>query len=199
MKKMFLVASLVSSSIIATSAMADVTASATASWDATATKDTTSLLTVTPLSSLTFEYAEALNTFNAQDSGFDVSITGQDTATDFSLAAKIISNTLIKGSGEDASTLGVGVAWNGTALNKTTDTVLVSTAKTAGLENLVANGAYNGTSRVSDKSTFKFTIESATGPDKDPVDEFAALPDGYWSGDVKVQFTATWNTPSPDA
>ncbi len=57
MKKLLLVTSL-ASVFVAANAMADVTASATASWDATATKDTTSMLVVTPLNSLTFQYAE---------------------------------------------------------------------------------------------------------------------------------------------
>lgn len=57
MKKILLVASL-ASVFAAANATADVTASATASWDATATKDTKSMLVVTPLNSLTFQYAE---------------------------------------------------------------------------------------------------------------------------------------------
>lgn len=108
MKKLLLVASLVSV-FAAANAMADVTASATASWDATATKDTTSLLVVTPLNSLTFQYAEGLNGFNTQDGAFDVTIQGQESATDFELTAQVISNTLTNASG-DASTLNVGVA-----------------------------------------------------------------------------------------
>ena len=161
MKKLLLVTSL-ASVFVAANAMADVTASATASWDATATKDTTSMLVVTPLNSLTFQYAEGLKAFNSQDGAFDVTIQGQETATDFELTAQIISNTLTNASG-DASTLNVGVAWNGTALTNSSDTVLVNSSSTSG-------------------ST--------------PVTDYSALPDGYWTGDVKVQFNATWTTPS---
>ena len=107
-EKLLLVASLVSV-FAAANAMADVTASATASWDATATKDTTSMLVVTPLNSLTFQYAEGLNAFNTQDGAFDITIQGQESATDFELTAQVISNTLTNASG-DASTLDVGVA-----------------------------------------------------------------------------------------
>lgn len=39
-------------------------------------KDTTSMLVVTPLNSLTFQYAEGLNGFNSQDGAFDVTIQG---------------------------------------------------------------------------------------------------------------------------
>ena len=135
MKKLLLVTSL-ASVFVAANAMADVTASATASWDATATKDTTSMLVVTPLNSLTFQYAEGLNAFNSQDGAFDVTIQGQETATDFELTAQIISNTLTNASG-DASTLNVGVAWNGTALTNSSDTVLVNSSSTSGLESLM--------------------------------------------------------------
>ncbi len=146
MKKLLLVTSL-ASVFVAANAMADVTASATASWDATATKDTTSMLVVTPLNSLTFQYAEGLKAFNSQDGAFDVTIQGQETATDFELTAQIISNTLTNASG-DASTLNVGVAWNGTALTNSSDTVLVNSSSTSGLESLMADGAYNGAARV---------------------------------------------------
>ena len=180
MKKLLLVTSL-ASVFVAANAMADVTASATASWDATATKDTTSMLVVTPL--------------NSQDGAFDVTIQGQETATDFELTAQIISNTLTNASG-DASTLNVGVAWNGTALTNSSDTVLVNSSSTSGLESLMADGAYNGAARVSDQSNFKFTIASATSDGSQAVTDYSALPDGYWTGDVKVQFNATWTTPS---
>lgn len=109
------------------------------------------MLVVTPLNSLTFQYAEGLNGFNSQDGAFDVTIQGQETATDFELTAQIISNTLTNASG-DAYTLNVGVAWNGTALTNSSDTVLVNSSST-GLESLMADGAYNGADRVSDQLT----------------------------------------------
>lgn len=183
------------SAFSATNAFADVNASATATWDVTATKDTTSALVVTPLSSLNFQYAEGIKSFNTQDGAFDITIQGQDTATDFELNAQLISNTLTSTTG-DGSTLDVGVSWNGDALNKANETVLVSTSggKTSGLEGLVADGAYNGTERVSAQSNFKFTIDSATSDGTTVVNDFSDLPDGYWTGDVKVQFNATWTT-----
>ena len=65
-----------SSILLATSTFADVTASATARWDATAVKDTTSAIVVTPLRSLSFQYAEGLESFNSQNGAFDVTIQG---------------------------------------------------------------------------------------------------------------------------
>lgn len=97
---------------------ADVTASATASWDASATKDTTSLLVVTPLRSVSFEYAEGLKAFNSQDGAFDITIQGQENASDFVLTSQLVTNTLTRAT--DNSTLEIGVAWNGEKLSKST-------------------------------------------------------------------------------
>lgn len=194
MKKLLLVVSL-ASALVAANAVADVTASATATWDATATKDTTSTLVVTPLNSLTFQYAEGLKAFNSQDGAFDITIQGQESATDFELTAQIISNTLTN-AGDDSSTLGVGVAWNGNDLSNSAETMLVNSSSTSGLESLMVDGAYNGTERVSAQSSFKFSIASATSDGATAVTDYSELPDGYWTGDVKVQFNATWTTPT---
>ena len=83
-----------------------------------------------------------------------------------------------------------------TKSTNSSDTVLVNSSSTSGLESLMADGAYNGADRVSDQSNFKFTIASATSDGSTPVTDYSALPDGYWTGDVKVQFNATCTTPS---
>ncbi len=96
----------------ATAANADTrVAQATATWQATAIKDTTSMLVVTPLKSLTFNYAEGQKSFNQQNGAFDIAIQGQSGATDFKLSSKLIANTLARTT--DDSTLTVGVKWNG--------------------------------------------------------------------------------------
>lgn len=189
MKKFFATAAIVTlSSVFAGSAFADVTASATATWDATATKDTTSELVVTPLKSLTFKYAEGLESFNTVVGAFDVTIKGQTGATDFDLTSKVISDTLVNSS--DESELQVGVAWNGDKLSKSSEIVMIDAAQNinAGLEALAENFATDG--RTSTQGNFTFTIDSAT-VDGNPVD-FSELSDGLWNGDVSVQFTATW-------
>jgi len=193
-KKILMAASL--AAVFATAnAAADVTLHSTATWSAQAQKDSRSGLVVTPLSSLNFMYGEGLNVFNTQDGAFDITIEGQESATDFELSAKLISNTLTN-LGGDGSTLNVGVSWNGTALSSASETVLVNKTKNAGLENLLADGAYNGTERVSDHSSFKFSIASATTDGSTPVSNFPPLRNGVWSGEVMVQFTATWTMPA---
>ncbi|OTG85317.1 fimbrial protein [Acinetobacter sp. ANC 4558] len=185
-----------SSILLATSAMADVTASATARWDATATKDTTSSLVVTPLRSLSFQYAEGENAFNQQTGAFDVTIQGQSGATDFELSSKLVGNTLSRTG--DTSTLQVGVAWNGSKLSPTEPVFLINTADddfaNAGLEALAQSTAYAGADRSSARGSFIFTVDNATS-DGSTDAAFADLADGTWDGEVAVQFTAHWTTP----
>ncbi|MBB1200597.1 fimbrial protein [Enterobacteriaceae bacterium 89] len=184
-------AGVVAAALVSSNAMADVTASATASWDASATKDTTSALVVTPLKSLSFQYAEGIKAFNTQKGAFDITIEGQSGATDFMLTSQIVSNTLSRTT--DASTLDVGVNWNGSALSKATPVTMIDTANniSAGLDALAVSTAYAGSDRVSTQGNFDFNIESAT-TDGSTAAEFSDLTDGYWSGDVRVQFTAVW-------
>ncbi len=190
MKKLVL-AGCAAAVLICSNAQADVTASATASWDASATKDTTSALVVTPMKSLSFQYAEGIEAFNTQNGAFDITIQGQSGATDFTLTSQVISNTLSRST--DASTLGVGVSWNGTSLSKTTPTTMIDTANSvsAGLDALAVSTAYAGANRTSTQGNFTFSVDSAT-TDGTTAAEFKDLTDGYWSGDVKVQFTAVW-------
>ncbi|WP_353168538.1 common pilus major fimbrillin subunit EcpA [Providencia sp.] len=175
----------------ATVANADTrTAQATATWQATAIKDTTSMLVVTPLKSLTFNYAEGQKSFNQQNGAFDIAIQGQAGATDFKLTSKIIANTLARTT--DDSTLEVGVKWNGADLDSTTDTTLIDVAQgiTSGLDNLAANGSWDVSDRSTDRGEFTFVIANAKAAGVDA--EFKDLTDGVWDGDVKIQFTANW-------
>lgn len=194
MKKLML-AGCIAAAFVCSNAMADVTASATATatWDASATKDTTSALVVTPLKSLSFQYAEGIQAFNTQNGAFDITIKGQSGATDFLLTSQIVTNTLSRAT--DTSTLDVGIKWNGQALSKTEALKLIDTANnvSAGLDALAVSTAYAGKDRTSTQGNFTFGIDSATSDGTSKV-EFADLNDGYWSGDVKVQFNAVWTT-----
>lgn len=187
MKKITLV-SLMAIALASSNAMADVTASATASWDASATKDTTSDLIVTPLKSLAFQYAEGIKAFNTQKGAFDVTIKGQSGATDFKLSSQLVSNTLSRTT--DDSTLDVGVKWNGEAVTTGTPLVMIGEGKSAGLDALAVESAYAGSDRTSAQGNFDFSIDSAKAEGKTVA--FSELADGYWSGDVRVQFTAVW-------
>ncbi|WP_139539845.1 common pilus major fimbrillin subunit EcpA [Klebsiella spallanzanii] len=190
MKKSLLAACATSLLFCSGAMAADVEASATASWDASATKDTTSLLVVTPLRSVSFEYAEGLKAFNSQDGAFDITIQGQAGASDFVLTSQLVTNTLNRAA--DGSTLEVGVAWNGEKLSKTAPVTMIDIDNniSAGLESLAA-GYDNNVDRTSTQSAFLFTVDSATS-DGSTATPFASLADGYWNGDVKVQFTAEW-------
>lgn len=140
MKRKILALALLSSFNMGAVQAADTSAQAVATWSATAKKDTTSKLVVTPLGSLSFQYAEGVKGFNTQKGLFDVAVEGDSSATAFKLTSRLVSNTLtqLDGSG---STLNVGVNYFGNAVNKTTDTVLVDTlsGQSGGLGNIASN------------------------------------------------------------
>lgn len=191
MKKLTLAVLLAASlGTVSVAQAAERTASAIASWDAKAIKDTQSMLVVTPLKSLTFNYAEGQQSFNTLDGAFDVTIAGQSGATDFKLASKVISSTLARSS--DDSTLEVGVKWNGEKLSKDSEVVMIDTANgvNSGLTALTAGDAFGKSDRVSALGQFNFSIASASVAGAPTT--YKDLTDGLWDGNVNVQFVATW-------
>jgi hypothetical protein len=195
MKKITLALAIVSAfAVVGTAQAADVTAQALATWSATAKKDTTSKLVVTPIGSLSFQYAEGIKGFNSQKGLFDVTIEGEGTATDFKLTSKLVSNTLTQ-LDTSGSTLDVGVNYNGAAVEKTAETTMIDV--NAGIlgGNLSAlSSAYNTAVRTSAQDQFTFSIIGATTDGTTAVTDFSTLPEGIWSGDVSVEFNATWTT-----
>ncbi|TOL43283.1 fimbrial protein, partial [Vibrio parahaemolyticus] len=74
-----------------------------------------------------------------------------------------------------------------TDLDTATETTLIDVAGglTSGLDNLAADGVYNGSDRATDRGEFTFVIASAESAGA--AAEFKDLADGVWDGDVKVQ------------
>lgn len=182
---------LAASAMISGSVMAAApkTATAMATWSATAIKDTTSDLVVTPLGSLTFNYATGIKGFNTQKGLFDVSITGDDTATAFTLSAEPVNTTLTHLS--DGSTLNVGVEWYGKKLAKGTEEPLIDATNSGnGLSAIGAGAIVSG--QTSAQDSFNFRIDSAVDGAGAPVTDMTKLADGIWSGDVSVRFVADW-------
>lgn len=163
-----------------------------ATWSATAKKDTTSTLVVTPLGSLTFQYADGVKGFNTQKGLFDVAIEGDATATAFKLSSRLISNTLtqLDGSG---STLNVAVHYMGEEVKQNADTVMVDTTsnKNGGLSILATD--FSKTGRVTAQDAFTFSIANGTTDGTTAATDMSQLPEGIWSGDISVQFDATWS------
>ncbi|HEI8865759.1 TPA: common pilus major fimbrillin subunit EcpA [Serratia odorifera] len=193
MKKMTLALAIVSAFVaVNTAQAADVTAQALATWSATAKKDTSSKLVVTPIGSLTFQYAEGIKGFNSQKGLFDVTVEGDATATAFKLTSKLVSNTLTQ-LDTSGSTLNVGVNYNGTEVVKTAETTMIDTANgiLGGNLSALSNG-YNVASRSSAQDQFTFSIIGATTDGTTAVTDYSTLPEGIWSGDVSVEFNATW-------
>ncbi|WP_025122948.1 MULTISPECIES: common pilus major fimbrillin subunit EcpA [unclassified Serratia (in: enterobacteria)] len=195
MKKITLALAIVSAfAVVGTAQAAEVTAQAMATWSATAKKDTTSKLVVTPIGSLSFQYAEGIKGFNSQKGLFDVTIEGEGTATDFKLTSKLVSNTLTQ-LDTSGSTLDVGVSYNGAVVDKTTETTMIDVAAGVLGGNLSAlSSAYNTSARTSAQDQFNFSIIGATTDGTTAVTDFSTLPEGIWSGDVSVEFNATWTT-----
>ena len=195
MKKITLALAIISAfAAVSTAQAADVTAQALATWSATAKKDTTSKLVVTPIGSLSFNYAEGIKGFNSQKGLFDVTVEGDATATAFKLTSKLVSNTLTQ-LDTSGSTLSVGVDYNGAAVEKTADTTMIDTAAGTLGGNLSAlSNGYNTAGRTTAQDGFTFSIISGTTDGTTAVTDYSTLPEGIWSGDVSVQFDATWTS-----
>ncbi|MBW5408192.1 common pilus major fimbrillin subunit EcpA [Morganella morganii] len=195
MKKQILAITLMTAFMgVNTAHAADVTAQAVATWSATAKKDTTSKLVVTPLGSLSFRYAEGVKGFNTQKGLFDVAVEGDTTATAFKLTSRLVSNTLTQ-LDNSGSTLSVGVQYQGTAIEKNADTTMIDTKTNLPGGNLSAlSQGYNKTGRTTAQDDFTFSIISGTTDGTNPATDYSALPEGIWSGDVSIQFDATWTS-----
>ncbi|WP_429234315.1 common pilus major fimbrillin subunit EcpA [Aeromonas salmonicida] len=187
MKKTLLALTVVGLGFTAASHAA-VEATSVATWKATAKKDTTSALVVTPLTSLSFQYAEGIQGFNTVDGLFDVAIKGDASATDFTLKAKKLNGTL-NHLGAD-STVEVGVLWAGEPLTTMAYTDLIDVAAGINGGNLspIAQG-FNADTTA--QGAFTFIIDRATSAGVDAA--FDTLPDGLWSGEVNVEFVANWS------
>lgn len=194
MKSNDLALALLSSFGIGAAYAADVVSQAVATWSATAKKDTTSKLVVTSLGSLSFQYAEGIKGFNSQKGLFDVAIQGDTTATEFRLTSRLVTNTLTQHDGS-GSTLNVGVGYNGEEVMTADDTPLIDTVSGAYGGNLSALGnGFASSGRVTAQDGFTFSILNGTSDGTTPINDLSQLPEGIWSGDVSVQFDATWTT-----
>lgn len=195
------IAVLAASAMISGSAMAAKSATAMASWAADAIKTTDADLVVTPLGTLTFNYAPGTNSFNEQKGLFDVSIKSDISAgaTDaFTLTAEPVTTSLT--SLTDGSTLNVGVEWYGKLLNPVGGTITPETIIDVkngisgnGLA-AIGTGAYDttGGTTVSAQDSFKFRIISATPKGGSETTDMSTMADGKWKGDVSVRFVANW-------
>ncbi|MGG8006757.1 fimbrial protein [Klebsiella aerogenes] len=189
-KRILVLAILASLSGVGVAQAADVTAQALATWKATAKKDTTSKLVVTPLGSLDFQYSQGIKGFNTQKGLFDVSIQGETAATAFKLTSKLVTNTLTQ-LDTSGSTLLVGVKYNGVDVTKDGNTPMIDTAAGIMGGNLSALSTGFKTAATA-QDGFTFSIIGGTSNGTLAVTDYSTLPDGIWSGDVSVQFDATW-------
>lgn len=159
-------------------------ANTVASWDAKAIKDTKSMLVVTPLKSLVFNYAEGVKGFNTQDGAFDITIQGQEKATDFKLTSKVISNELRNSA--DNSVLTVKTDWNGKTLSSHQETVILDNQKGINKGLVVETKATEKSELKNLQSAFLFNVINRTEPT-------TTLPEGLWEGTLRIEFTSKWS------
>ena len=89
----------------------------------------------------------------------------------------------------------MGVDYNGAAVEKTADTTMIDTAAGTLGGNLSAlSNGYNVAGRTTAQDGFTFSIISGTTDGTTAVTDYSTLPEGIWSGDVSVQFDATWTS-----
>ncbi|WP_145515023.1 common pilus major fimbrillin subunit EcpA [Yersinia massiliensis] len=168
---------------------------ATATWTASASKTTTAKLAVDVDSTVNPEFTyNNTDGFGTVDAPFKLTVSGEGSATAFTLAAKTIStNTLTAAVG--ASTLSVGVM-SGTTMLGATDTTIFDAA-TPGSYNPDFNSlstSYKDNIDQDVNSKFTLKVTKSTNDSGATVTPFA-MPNTTWSGDVKVVFTANWTVP----
>lgn len=168
------------------------TQTATATWSASASKASTAALSVSSddLSS-DFVYSAASG-FVDIIAPFTLKVTGEGSATAFKLVASTPTDNVLS-SADVVSTLTVAVKSGGTTVVPAGTTVYDSTTAThdADYDNLGTAYTYNGETDVASKFTLSVGQPTSNGA---PV-PFFALPNTTWSGDVKIDFTATWTVP----
>ncbi|MCB5309648.1 common pilus major fimbrillin subunit EcpA [Yersinia massiliensis] len=169
---------------------------ATATWTANASKTTTAKLAVDVDSTVDPEFIyNNTDGFGTVDAPFKLTVSGEGSATAFTLAAKTTgSNTLHAAVG--TSTLNVGVMSGTTTLLAAADTIIFDAA-TPGSYNPdfdPLSTSYNDNVDRDVNSKFTLKVINSTNDSGANVAPFA-MPNTTWSGDVKVVFTANWTVP----
>ena len=81
------------------------------------------------------------------------------------------------------------------AADVTAQAVMIDTANGVLGGNLSAlSNGYNQAGRATAQDGFNFSIISGTADGTNAVNDYSTLPEGIWSGDVSVQFDATWTS-----
>lgn len=164
--------------------------SSVATWKATAKKESVETFEVTPLSNLNFEYSTDSKSFNSVEGLFNINMNsiidkGSADASSFNIKVKKLNGSLSHAASD--SKIEVGVTWQGKPVTKTDYTTIVDTEASGELPAVIQDP---DTGITYAQSTFTFSVEKAT-VDGSEVG-FESLPDGTWSGDVNVEFVASW-------
>lgn len=162
--------------------------SSVATWKATAKKESVETFEVTPLSNLNFEYSAENKSFNAVEGLFNINMDGiaKNTPADvssFNIKVKKLNGSLSHAASD--SKVEIGVTWQGKPVVTTDYTTIVD--EDIDFPTVIQDP---DTGMTYAQSAFTFNVDKAT-VDGSEVG-FDALPDGTWSGDVNVEFVASW-------
>lgn len=199
------VAAMVVMSIFAATNMAHaatLTQTDSSSWHVTANKLSSASLAVNPTGSLpviTFTTENVgtvpTSTFSTADAPFEVVLGGDASATAFTLTANTIAGQTRLASTLNSSYLEIGVAYNSTPLTTASQTTIFSNGTTSGaFAGLASTALNNGVTAAGDK--FVFSVASFSADGTNVIANPNALPNTTWSGNIGVQFTATWTVPA---
>ncbi|CQD41547.1 common pilus major fimbrillin subunit EcpA [Yersinia mollaretii] len=173
----------------------------TATWTVTANKLSSASLAVNATGTLpviafsTSNVSGAtVSSFSAADAPFEVVLGGDASATAFTLTAMPATGNRLT-STADSSYLDIGVSYNNAIMSSTAQTNLYTNTTTTGsLSNLGNIAVNNGVGVAGDKFTFQVIGASADGTST--TTNYGSLPNTSWSGNVGVNFTATWTEPA---
>ncbi|WP_145552000.1 common pilus major fimbrillin subunit EcpA [Yersinia mollaretii] len=208
MKNTVIIAAIVSAFVAIPAAQAvNVTDHATVTWGVSAKKTSTASLAVVADNGgeVEFNFDPVTNKFGMEKSFIDVTIGGDGSSSAFKLVATLGNKILTHDDGANISTLTVGMLYNlyeaTTPTAGSTFTLLNSTDSQSVLNDAMKH-LINGTTNPRFKRETKsngadilfFRIESGTA-NGTAVPNLYNLPNGNWSGDVTVNFTATWTVP----
>lgn len=207
MKNKVIIAAMVSAFVAIPAAQAtNLTDHTTVTWDISAKKTSTATLAVEAANDgeVSFSFDPTTNQFGEEESFINVMVHGDGSATAFKLVATLGDKTLTHDNGASVSTLTVGMLYNVydtttpvfgssfTLLDSTIPRSVTSDAMKALINGVNPRYKRNTTSTGNDLLYFKVVSGNANNT---AVTDLSKLPNGNWSGNLTVNFTATWTVP----
>lgn len=166
---------------------ADTSLNASANWQVNAVKDSKHGLIVEPNGSVNLSFNPIDKKWTTGSAPFKISVMGQ-TGDTMKLEAQLASPVALVNGLDGKSKLNLG-AYAGQVPLTVSKYADIMAANALGLA-----GVLNGNTGVMEQSASKLTISAVGGVGTDGSSVAAdAVPDGKYSGDLQVDFQATWS------